>query len=222
MDCPVCAIIVLEEGEDVSTPTSRDVGDFARALVSARAGVADELGRLLMDCRNYLLLVADRRLGDDLRGKVSPSDVVQETFLEAQRDFARFDGQREDELLAWLSCILLNNVANARRKYRGTDKRSLDREVEMGANDGLIAGGVVADTPSPGARVVASEEEEALRSALEGLPERYQQVLRLRYHEQMTFAGIGAALGCSEEAARKLWARAVDRLQKGMGSSGEP
>ncbi len=201
---------------------THDPDEFARVLGSARAGGPEELGSLLMECRNYLLLVADQRLGADLRGKVSASDLVQETFLEAQKAFGRFGGQRQDELLAWLCCILVNNLANARRRYRGTDKRALEREVPLGGDGAGGAGaGQAVDTPSPSARAAAAEEVAALEAALARLPERYQRVIRLRYHEQMTFQQIGDATGCSAEAARKLWARAVDRLQKGMSPPGE-
>jgi RNA polymerase sigma factor (sigma-70 family) len=58
------------------------------------------------------------------------------------------------------------------------------------------------------------EEAAALSAGLDRLSERHQQVLRLRYQEGMTFGQIGSALGCSSEAARKLWARAVDQLQR--------
>jgi RNA polymerase sigma-70 factor (ECF subfamily) len=221
MGCPDFRKSVLGGDGVVPGRLTHDPDDFARVLGSARAGGPEELGLLLMECRNYLLLVADQRLGADLRGKVSPSDLVQETFLEAQKAFARFDGERQDELLAWLCCILVNNLANARRRYHGTDKRALEREVQFGDGRGAAGGGEAADTPSPSARAAAAEEVAALEAALARLPERYQQVIRLRYHEQMTFQQIGDATGCSAEAARKLWARAVDRLQKGMTPPGE-
>src|SRR5262249_7443769 len=101
-------------------------------LAAARDGSDEALGRLLMDCRGYLLMVANRSLEPDLQGKVSPSDLVQETFLEAQRDFGQFQGSRKEEVVAWLSRILLNNLANVSRHFRGTAMRALQREVSLG------------------------------------------------------------------------------------------
>jgi RNA polymerase sigma-70 factor (ECF subfamily) len=193
--------------------------NFSQHLADARAGSAEELGRLLMDCRNYLLLTARQKLEPDLQGKLSPSDLVQETFLEAQRDFHQFDVNRKDEWLAWLCRILFNNLANASRSYRATDKRALGREIplgELGAQNGL-ASELILNTPTPSERAAASEEAAALEQALASLPDHYQQVLRLRYQDQRTFADIGTTLNCSAEAARKLWARAVDQLQKKLG-----
>ncbi|HEY7425553.1 MAG TPA: sigma-70 family RNA polymerase sigma factor [Gemmataceae bacterium] len=196
--------------------SSEHTDNFPQGLAKARAGSSESLGRLLMDCRNYLLLAADHKLGGELRAKVNPSDVVQETFLEAQRDFARFRGDNEDELRAWLYRILLNNLANVGRHYRETEKRAIRREITLPdrGEDSEQVGEPIQDTPTPSERMAANEEAVALEQALGRLSEQYQLVLRFRYHEQRTFADIGTRLNCSAEAARKLWARAVDQLQK--------
>jgi RNA polymerase sigma-70 factor (ECF subfamily) len=185
---------------------------FARALGAARAGGGEELGRLLMDCRDYLLLMANRALGDDVRGKINPSDLVQETFLEAQRDFEEFRGLTRPELLAWLRRIQRNNLLNVTRTFRGAQMRSVGREVALMGHEAVAA--IACDTPSPSERAAAGEQSAALMSSLGRLTPRHQKVLRLRYEHGMTFGQIGAALGCSAEAARKLWARAVDHLQR--------
>src|SRR5262249_58319869 len=91
-------------------------------LDEARAGSRAALGRVLEACRGYLMMIARQELDRDLQAKGSASDLVQETFLEAQRDFDRFSGTTEEELLAWLRRLLLNNIANFTRPYRDTDK----------------------------------------------------------------------------------------------------
>src|SRR5437764_3357307 len=101
----------------------RSSQDAAQWLPAARCGSREALGRALDACRRYLLLVADKELDAELQAKGGASDLVQQTFLEAQRDFARFHGDSEAELLAWLRRLLLNNLADFRRLYRGTGKR---------------------------------------------------------------------------------------------------
>jgi RNA polymerase sigma-70 factor, ECF subfamily len=148
---------------------------------------------------------------------------VQETFLEAQRDFRQFQGGRAEEWLAWLCQILLHNLANAARRHRGARKRALDREISLSDTPGhALLAGVRCDAPGPGSRASAREVAAELESALSRLPEHYRRVLHLRYQEKRTFAQIGAALSCSAEAARKLWARAVARLQTMLESPHEP
>jgi RNA polymerase sigma-70 factor (ECF subfamily) len=196
--------------------------EFPRMLAEARGGGNNALGGLLMQCRNYLLLVANEKL-EDLRARVNPSDLVQETFLEAQRDFAQFKGQREEELLAWLGRILANNIANARRYHRA-DKRCVDREVPLdGPSDAQPnAGNLCQQTPTPSERVSNQEELAALERARAQLPEHYRQVLHLRHERLLGFAAIGEQMGCSAEAARKLWARAVALLERELNPHEEP
>src|SRR5437764_1298683 len=120
--------------------------DNARVLASARSGSAEALGRALETCRGYLLLVAERNLDPVLRAKGGASDLVQETFMEAQRDFAQFQGTTEAELLAGLRRMLLNNVGNFARRYRGTDKRAVGREVGLPREgSSAAAAGEIAD-----------------------------------------------------------------------------
>src|SRR5689334_24673418 len=66
--------------------------DFGRLLRDARRGSLKALGQVLEGCRMYLLLVANEEFDLDLKDKLGPSDVVQETFLDAQRDFSQFAG----------------------------------------------------------------------------------------------------------------------------------
>ena len=190
-------------------------------LASARGGAPETLGQLLEACRQYLLLVANQHLAPDLQGKFGASDVVQETFLEAQRDFGGFQGRTQVELLAWLRRILLNNLANLTRSYRDMDKRQLAREVPIGQADvGELQTALARETESPSAVALAREEAEALDLALEQLPEHYRHVLLLRYQARLSFEEIGQKLERSAGAARKLWARAVEELQEGMRDEG--
>jgi RNA polymerase sigma-70 factor (ECF subfamily) len=188
--------------------------DMPQRLQAARAGSREAVGQLLDGCRPYLLAVAGQQLPADVQGKVGPDDLVQETFLKAHRNFGRFHGRSEDELLAWLRQILRNTLANVVRRYRGTARREVGREVALGPADllGAQEAGLAAQTPPPGNELMAAEEAAALRRALRRLPGDYRQVIRWRNWERRPFEVIGRLLGRSPEAARKLWARAVDRL----------
>jgi RNA polymerase sigma-70 factor (ECF subfamily) len=190
--------------------------DFERRLLLARGGDASALGQVLEACRGYLLLIARRQLEPDLQAKGGASDLVQETFFEAQRDFAQFHGGSEAELLAWLRRLLLNNLANFSRSYRSTVKRAVGREVPLepdGSNNepdrGLAAG-----DPSPSSLAAQNEQAQALWEALARLPDDHRQVIQLRYLEERSFEEIGRLMNRSSDAARKLWARAMERLRQ--------
>jgi RNA polymerase sigma-70 factor (ECF subfamily) len=168
-----------------------------------------------------LLLVADRQLDPALQAKGGASDLVQDTFLEAQRDFARFHGDSPEELRAWLRRVLLNNVANFTRQYRHRAKRDVGREgsLEAGGSSHERGAGLAADALSPSGEALAHEQAQALARAMERLPPDHRRVLTLRHEEQLTFAQIGEQMQRTANAARMLWLRAVERLQKEMGAS---
>lgn len=181
-----------------------------RGIEEARNGSRAALGQVLETCRNYLLLTANQELEPEIQAKVAPSDVVQKTYLEASRDFAQFRGRTEAELLGWLRGILLHNLANVRRDFRETGKRQLDRERPFAAGKELFS----RDPHTPGAALAAQEQRQLVLRALEQLPEHYRDVLRLRQQENCSFVEIGERTGRTAEAARKLWARAVEHLKE--------
>jgi RNA polymerase sigma-70 factor (ECF subfamily) len=192
------------------TPSS---ADSERLLIAARAGSREALGQALEACRLYLLGVADRELDAQLRAKGGASDLVQETFLEAQRDFARFEGHSEQELLAWLRQILRNNLLNFARRYRGTDKRDADREVALGGDSGTGPSPPAA-TPTPSRQLMMDEQNQQLLQAIGRLPPDYARILTLRYLEERSFEEIATLMQRSDNAVRKLFSRAVALLEK--------
>ncbi len=191
--------------------------DAAQWLPAARSGSRKALGEALEACRAYLLVVAQRELDPQLRAKAGASDLVQQTFLEAQRDFPQFHGESEVELLAWLRQVLLNNLSTFTRSYRATEKRRVDREVALDANGpGREQGKAIPvrdNVLTPSGELMEGEQARALDQALARLPEDYRRVIALRHEEQRSFEEIARLMGRSPNAARKLWARAVERLQ---------
>jgi RNA polymerase sigma-70 factor (ECF subfamily) len=187
---------------------------FVRWLAEARGGSAEALGRLLEGCRQYLLLVANEELPSVLRPKVAASDIVQDTFVKAHEHFAQFRGGTPDELFAWLRRILLNDLANCTRHYFETGKCQLSREVPLANTPPAnVQNGIASEADSPRTKLLAQEKADALDRALEQLPENYRDVILWRTRDGLPFEEIGRRLDRSERAARKLWVRALERLQ---------
>jgi RNA polymerase sigma-70 factor (ECF subfamily) len=193
--------------------------DAAAWLPAARAGSSEALGEALEACRNYLLMIAQQELDQDLQAKGGASDLVQQTFLEAQRDFVRFDGTTHESLLAWMRRLLLNNLANFRRDYR-REKRLVTREVAMPRCDdsSVREDALSAGTPTPSGAAMRDEQTQALERAVERLPDDYRRVIQLRYREERSFDEIGELMQRSPNAVRKLWSRAVERLHQELDS----
>lgn len=191
----------------------------AALIVAAHQGSQDALGQLLEQYRPYLLRLANSELDARLQAKGSGSDLVQETFLEVQRIFDRFQGSSPRDLLAWLHTILLNKAATFTRQYRGTAKRHIERERSLPPVQATHGPELVAADASPSHQLLRDEQAEALTRALQRLPLEYRQVIHWRQWEELPFVEIARRLDRSVDAARMIWWRAIERLQKEMSST---
>ena len=197
--------------------------DPEELLRLARAGDGRALGQLFALYRNYLALLARLQIGRRLQGKVDPSDLVQETFLAGHRGFAGFRGRTEAELVGWLRTILATTLASLGRRYWGSRRRDvrLERELadELEQSSRALDRGLVAGHSSPSQRADRREQAVLLADALEQLSADHREVMILRHLEELSFPEVAQRMGRSVEAVKKLWARALAQLRRGMGVS---
>lgn len=189
-------------------------GNLSAMLTSAREGDDGDVGQLLEATRRYLLLVANRSLDAHLQQKVAPSDLVQETFMDAHHQFKRFQGSSEAELFAWLRQILLHKAADAGRRYRGTMKRDITEERLLSSDSRGPQPQAESEELSPSRCAIGREREQRVSQALQQLPPDYHQVIQLRSFERLPFAQVAEKMGRSEAAVGKLWFRAIRQLRK--------
>jgi RNA polymerase sigma-70 factor (ECF subfamily) len=190
--------------------------DFDRLLEQAKGGCLVALGQIVELCRPYLLLIANKDLSPQVRGKTDASDVVQETLIAVQKDIAQFRGRDEGDFLAWVRGILINDLMETRRRHCHTAKRDVGREVPLDGDSvaGRPAIEIVGQGISPSSEAIAKEEADALAWAMCQIPDHYREVIQLRNWEELSFEEIGTRIGRSAEATRKLWSRAVLQLQQ--------
>jgi RNA polymerase sigma-70 factor (ECF subfamily) len=182
---------------------------FSDSLAAARNGAAEQAGILLDAYRPYLLAIANQELPEALHGKVGASDVVQETLVKGLKFFPTFRGESPDELAGWLRQILAHEIANLVVAY-GTSKRNLakERSVDSGLAD--------KDQTPPLDRLLRHERRQQVETTIAALPADMRQLIEMRHHRSLSFAAIAAALGKSEDATRRAWARAVQQLQQDL------
>jgi RNA polymerase sigma-70 factor (ECF subfamily) len=192
-------------------------------LQQARAGDAAALGQLLETYRRYLTLLARVQIGQRLQGKVSASDVVQDGFLEAHRNFARFQGTSEGQLLRWLRQILAAKLADLCRRYLGAQGRDvrLERDIEGALDQSSVRldRGLIAPDSSPSQQAARREQAVLLAEALDTLPEDYREVLVLRHLEGLTFPEVARRMDRSLDSVEKLWVRGLARLRQVLGGA---
>lgn len=184
-------------------------------LAAAKEGDAERLGRLLEQYRGYLVMLAHRYLEEGLRRRLDPADIVQLTYLEAQRDLDSFRGTSPAEFAAWMRNILKHNLATAVARHISAKKRSVGREVALG-NDSAGADWIAqmpGNTTSPSGRVMREEAALAMLEALHRLPENQAEAVRLRYMEGLPLAEICERLDKSETAVAGLLKRGLCKLR---------
>jgi len=196
--------------------------DVAGLLARVRRGEKQALGRLLELYRNYLTLLARSQIERELQAKAGASDLVQETFTEAQRGFAQFRGSCEPELMQWLRSILAHRIARLVRHY-GTQRRDvrLERQLSVALDESSLALERALETKEMTPSQAAARREDAvlLADALEGLPAPYRDVLVLRHLEGLTFDGVAERMGRTVDSVKNLWSRALGQLRRKMGES---
>ncbi|MGZ6339393.1 MAG: sigma-70 family RNA polymerase sigma factor [Candidatus Limnocylindrales bacterium] len=166
--------------------------------------------------RSYLRLLAEMHLGRHAGAKLDPSDVIQQTLLDAYRGRDQFRGRTDAEMAAWLRRLLTCNLADAQRA-RGRAKRDAARERSLeqalDASSARIEAFLAAEQSSPSQRAMRNEAVLRLAEALASLPEANRQALVLRHLQGLSLAKISAELGRTPAAVAGLIKRGLIELR---------
>lgn len=184
-------------------------------------GVDNDLSTRLPRFRSYLRLLARSHLLDNHQHKVDPSDIVQQTMLEAYDQRQRFDGN-DQQLAAWLRQILVHNVADAMRAFaRQCRDAKRERSLDAAVDDSFVRvhEWLAADQTSPSEHAVRSERLLELADALEELPAAQREAIILHHIHGWTLARTAQQLNRGESAVAGLLHRGLKGLRRSLGRS---
>jgi RNA polymerase sigma-70 factor, ECF subfamily len=192
-------------------------------MARARREGGPALGELLELYRHYLYLLARAQIGRHLQARLDASDLVQETFLAAHRDFAGFRGTTGAELVAWLRHVLAVRLADQVRRHLKAKRRDirLERRLadELDKSSQDLEEQLTARQNNPSSQAARRERAVLLAEALKTLPADYQEVIVLRHLEGLPFAEVAGQMGRSVDSVEKLWVRALAGLRRALGDA---
>lgn len=179
-------------------------------------------GSRLEQYRAYLRLLARLQLAPQLRRHMDPSDMVQQTLLEAYRSLDQFVGRTEGELTAWLRQILAHQMAHALRDLTRL-KRDVTREQSLDAalaeSSSRLDAWLVAEQMTPGEQAQRNEEILRVAEAMEQLPEAQREAVILHYWEEWPLARIAEHMERSSAAVAGLLQRGLRAIRQQVGES---
>jgi RNA polymerase sigma-70 factor (ECF subfamily) len=195
---------------DHSTPEETE-----SVVDSVRRGDKYALEAIFAAHREYLRHVIDVRMGDALRQRVDPSDVVQDTQLEALR---RVDDYVRDPKLPvrlWMRQIAIDRIKMLHRRHIGAVKRSINRELRLPDQSAFaMAKQLIAGAGSPSTNLARNELICNVRRAVESLDEADREIIVLQAFEGLNSTESAQVLGIEPATARKRFGRALLRMRR--------
>jgi RNA polymerase sigma-70 factor (ECF subfamily) len=179
-------------------------------------------GQDLTEYRDYLRRLAHAGLDPRLQAKLDPSDLVQQTLLEAYRDRPAFQGNSPEELRAWLRRILAHNLANALRDFRRACRdvgREQSLEALAASSSVRVDAWLAAEGSAPADALDRQEMAVRVAAALATLPEGQREIVVLRHLHGWSLSDIAGHVGKTASAVASLLHRGLrvlrERLQEG-------
>jgi RNA polymerase sigma-70 factor, ECF subfamily len=186
-----------------------------------RAGAGDRaaLGALLEGHRKRLRRMVRLRLDPRLQGRVDPSDVLQEAFLQAAQRLAQYLREPKMPFFLWLRFLTGQKLLELRRRHLGVEARDASREVSLfqgampEASSACLAARLMGKVTAPLQAAIRAEMKVRLQEALNRMDPTDREVLALRHFEQLSNIETAEVLGITASGASSRYLRALERLK---------
>jgi RNA polymerase sigma-70 factor (ECF subfamily) len=198
---------------------SSDTDNLGRLGGDPRA-VAEAFARYRDRLRRMVKLRLDRRL----QGRVDPSDVLQEAYLDVAHRAAEYAANPTMPLFLWLRFLTGQRLLQIHRQHLGTKMRDAGQEVSLyrgalpQASSVSLAAQLLGRMTSPSLAAIRAEMQVRLQDALNGMDPMDREVLTLRHFEELSNAETAAVLGLQKSAASNRYIRALKRLREVLSS----
>jgi RNA polymerase sigma-70 factor (ECF subfamily) len=183
------------------------------------AGDRDALAELFAHYREPLRRMIMLRIDHRLGSRVSPSDILQETYVDAMKRVPHFFENPEMPFFIWLRWIAGQRLVEVHRQHLGARMRDAGLEVSLqqgypaAASSTCLAAQLAGGLTSPSRAAIRGEMVAQLEAALDHLDPIDREVLALRHFEELSNNEVAALLGIQKAAASKRYVRALERLK---------
>jgi RNA polymerase sigma-70 factor (ECF subfamily) len=188
-------------------------------LERAANGDGEGWRALLAQYHDRLRRMVGLRLDQRLQGRIDPSDVLQEAYIDAASNLADYLRNPTLPFFLWLRLLVGSRLSKLHRHHLGTQMRDAGREVSLyrgalpEASSAALAAQLLGRECRPSEAAVRAELKIRLQEALNSMNAVDREVLSLRHLEQLTTSETARVLGISEAAAGKRYIRALLRLK---------
>ena len=194
-------------------------------LEQAAQGDPQGLGTLLAKHGDRLRRMVALRMDRRLQGRIDPSDVIQETYLEASNRLAEYLRDPSMPFFLWLRFLAGQKLVTLHRHHLGVQMRAAGQEVALcrgplpEASSAALAAHLLGHDTRASEAAIRAELKIRVQDGLNSMDPLDREVLALRHFEQLSRAEIAQVLGVSENAAGKRYIRALERLKQILGNS---
>jgi len=194
----------------------------AEIIKQLRSDREEALAELYLLVRERLRRVIDFRLDYRLGGRVSHSDVLQETYVRAAQHIDSYLKKPDMPFFVWLRLEANQRLHEIHRFHFGAEKRDIRREVKLKGNKDQgntsvqLAAHIVGQMTSPSGVFRKAQQVEALEKTLSEMNDTDREVIALRHFEELSNIEAAKVLGIAPEAASKRYIRALKRLKEIM------
>jgi RNA polymerase sigma-70 factor (ECF subfamily) len=192
--------------------------DTDELLRRAAAGDVRALAEVLERNRERLKRMVRVRLDPRLRGRLDPSDVIQEAYLDAARRLPEYVRDPSVPFFLWLRKLTAQRLIDLHRQHLGAKIRDASLEVSLHsgaypqASSLSLAAQLLGRFSSPSRAAIRAEIQIRVQEALNSLDDVDREGLALRHFEMLTNDEVAQVLGIKKTAASNRYVRALQRL----------
>ena len=189
-------------------------------LRRAADGDRDAVAELFAQHRDRLEQMVLLRLDRRLQRRIDPSDVLQETYLEAARRIGEFARAPSVSVYVWLRFLTGQKLVDLARRHLGSKMRDAGREISLHrggmpqASSVSLAAQLLGRYTSPSRAAIRAETQLRVQEALSSMDPIDREVLALRHFELLSNGEVAEVLGLSKAAASNRYVRALKRLKE--------